>query len=60
MHKYLVKYTYYVEVEAPTDFDASDAADEIFGADLVAGKLKAIDFIQSDPEQIDGLENNND
>lgn len=60
MHKYMIRYTYYVEVDAPTSLEAGDIADEIFGADLEAGNLKAMDFIQSDPDWTDGLENHNE
>ena len=55
MGRYLVRYTYYVDVSAPTDFDAADMADEILDADLKKGVISAIDFVQSEPEETTGL-----
>ena len=60
MHKYMFKYTYYLEVDAQTSLEAGDIADEVFDVLWNAGKLKAIDFTQSEPKQTDGLENHND
>lgn len=50
--RYRVGYEYWVDVDAPTQFDASDMAEEIFAKGLMDGTIRAIDFWQCEPDEI--------
>jgi hypothetical protein len=50
--RWAVEYSYMVEVEASTQFDASDIADEVLAEGFANGTIKIIDLFQHEPDQI--------
>jgi hypothetical protein len=50
--RWAVEYSYTIELEAPTQFDASDMADEMLADGFANGTIKIIDLFQHEPEHI--------